>query len=75
MIPSKYRPKKIIRIAITLENIWDFFNRKDPKKVEDAPKSMKIIENPKTKSNDFCNKKYFDFFWSFSKSLPQINDK
>ena len=48
-------------IAITLENISDLFKRKDPKKVEDAPKRIKIIEKPSTKSKDFSNIKYFDF--------------
>ena len=65
----------MIIIAIILENIWDLLKRKEPKKVEDAPKRIKIIEKPKTKSKDFCNTKYFDFFCSFSKSVPQINDK
>ena len=49
-------------IAITLENICDLFKRKDPKKVEDAPKRIKTIEKPSTKSKDFSNIKYFDFF-------------
>ena len=62
-------------IEMTLENIFDLFKRKDPKKVEDAPKRIKIIEKPRTKSKDFSNIKYFDFFWRFSKSVPQIKDK
>ena len=49
-------------IEMTLENIFDLFKRKDPKKVEDAPKRIKIIEKPRTKSKDFSNIKYFDFF-------------
>ena len=49
-------------IAIILENICDLLKRKDPKKVEDAPKRIKIIEKPSTKSKDFSNIKYFDFF-------------
>ena len=75
MIPNKYIPKKIIIIAIILENIWDLLSKKDPKKVEDAPKRIKTIEKPKTKSKDFCKTKYFDFLWSSPKSVPQINDK
>ena len=62
-------------IEMTLENIFDLFKRKDPKKVDDAPKRIKIIEKPRTKSKDFSNIKYFDFFWRFSKSVPHIKDK
>ena len=75
MIPSKYIPKKIIIIAMIFEKNCDLLSRKDPKKVEDAPRKIKIIEKPKTKSKDFCKIKYLDFFWSFSRSVPQINDK
>ena len=60
MIPSKYIPKKIIIIAMIFEKNCDLLSRKDPKKVEDAPRKIKIIEKPKTKSKDFCKIKYLD---------------
>jgi len=49
-------------IAIILENICDLFKRKDPKRVEEAPRKIKIIEKPSTKSKDFFNINFFDFF-------------
>ena len=75
MIPSRYIPKKIIIIAIKLEKILDSLRKNEPRKVEDAPKRININENPATKKQDFFKIKYLDFFFKFSKSVPQINDK
>jgi len=73
--PDKYKPKKIIIIAIILEKICDCFKRKVPKKVEDAPSKIKIIEKPNTNKADFFTIKYLDCFFRFSKSVPQTKER
>ena len=73
--PDKYNPKKIIIIAIILEKICDFFKRKVPKKVEDAPSKIKINEKPNTNKADFLTIKYLDCFFRFSKSVPQTKER
>ena len=62
-------------IAIILENICDLLKRKDPNKVEEAPRRIKTNEKPRTKRTDLCNIKYLDFFCKFSKSVPQIKER
>ena len=75
IIPVKYKPKKIIMTAIILENICDLLSRNDPKRVEDAPSKIKIIENPKTNKVDFLTIKYLDCCFRLSKSVPQIKER
>ena len=75
IIPVRYKPKNIMIIAIILENICDLLKRKDPNKVEEAPKRIKTNEKPRTKRTDLCNIKYLDFFCKFSKSVPQIKER
>ena len=65
----------MIITAITLEKIFDFAKKKDPKKVEDAQSKIKIKEKPRTNRADFCKIKYLDFFCKFSRSVPQINER
>ena len=74
-IPVRYKPKNIMIIAIILENICDLLKRKEPNKVEEAPRRIKINEKPRTKRTDLCNIKYLDFFCKFSKSVPQIKER
>ena len=75
IIPVKYKPKKIMIVAMILENICDLLKRKDPNKVEEAPRRIKINEKPRTKRTDLCNMKYLDFFCRFSKFVPQIKER
>ena len=58
-----------------LEKIWDLLSNKDPKKVDEAPSKIKIMEKPKTNRVDLFTIKYLDCFFRFSKSVPQIKDK